>query len=395
MTNLPVIVSGLLIVQLYGFINAVVSLIASNLILAVIRFTVARVAHNSRMSTLDLSRKFLGNRGAIFIAFVLLFSTLILFTEETSLAGKYLSFLFKINEGQNVDLPIQFGVGIGILSTLLCMEGIVALRRSAVIFFPLIILLLVVVVFLSNGKAVSLNEMPFSWSSFSYGTSLMVATGLGITADLPTFFRHRRSWRDSVIAIIYIQIIMFIVGFLSLYLGMLVDPVSGLNISDPSTISPLFRISLIMFILISTVFANVANIYSASVGWEALAPKSLIGRGEYLILGLGLVASYVSFTSLINTGTMLSVSEDFLVLLCVLFIAGYFIQLLSKKSPSSNEQLIYIISFVLSSVLICLQEYNVINFRFPIIVAGVSLEIFVLLLGFLFKKILFKPKLLP
>ncbi len=69
--------------------------------------------------------------------------------------------------------------------------------------------------------------------------------------------------------------------------------------------------SLIVFVFLSVICANVANVYSASVGWEVLAPSALVGRKEYLILGLGLTVIFIFVSNLFSVELLLNSSRLF------------------------------------------------------------------------------------
>jgi hypothetical protein len=121
----------------------------------------------------------------------------------------------------------------------------------------------------------------------------------------------------------------------------------------------ILRFSLILFIFVSVICANVANVYSASVGWEVLAPAGLVGRKEYLILGLTLTTIFILFSDLVPVELLLSISDISLVSLCIILVLGSMITKQLKKEPDKCLQISYFLAWFLSSAVDIVQSlYN-------------------------------------
>lgn len=346
--SLPILATSVLVLQQNSFYGAALTIIVGNAILWFIRLGIIVMSHKDRQSTLDISRTYLGGMGAYAIGALLLISTLAWFIAQTTAASNTLTHLMKFSEDPSIDRFIQMSVLIGVLSTFLCMEGITLLKKMASFIFPFLLVAFIVIIFM----------LPFHWPkqetaalSLS-GLTLVLATNLGITSDLPTFFRHSKSMQTSIMALTLIQLCSLALGLFGLYFGSIIAGPFELNeTAILGTGNDVLRISLIVFVFFSVICANVANVYSASVGWEVIAPKALVGRKEYLILGLILTTVFILVSNLFSVEFLLHATDCSLVNLCIILILGHVISQLSKRGPSSFERNTYFIAWLLSTVI--------------------------------------------
>jgi hypothetical protein len=100
------------------------------------------------------------------------------------------------------------------------------------------------------------------------------------------------------------------------------------------------KYALIVFIFVSAVCANV---YSASVGWELVAPKSLVGRQEYLILGLSLTMFYIH--------GVLAIADSALVNFALVLLVAYVL----NKSFTHTQKMICFSAWVVATVVNAIQ----------------------------------------
>jgi len=352
-----------------------------NAILWFIRLGIVSMSHKKRQSTLDISREYLGHYGGYFIAVLLLLSTLFWYITQTSVASNTITRLITIQEDAKIDKFAQVSVFLGVVSTFLCMEGIVLLRRLSTFSFPILFVCFFIIFFSLPDRSLAVNGNPTSL----VGLSLVLATNLGISADFPTFFRHSRSWGDSVKALIVIQLGSILLGIFSLYFGSLI--LKSFEINQKLALAEtngLLYYAIILFIFFSVISANVANVYSASVGWEVLAPASLIGRKEYLILGLGLTIIFILFSK-ISLGGLLEFSDTSLVFLCLILVTGFLVSRWTKKPPSSFMKGAYFVAWVFATLSYLLHHYY---FRqVPVIALGFSVILIVIMLSLLALKL--------
>lgn len=341
--SLPILTPSILLLQLTNFTSAVITLILGNLILYIMRLGILAICGTSRKSTLDIARDCVGKFGGYFVAIILLLVSIAWFIAQTTIASNALTYLIHINEG-HVNRFIQTSVALGIVSTLLCMEGIKVLRYLSTYALPVLIIAFI-------GVLITAPRPSVTWelSSISLiGLPLIIGTNLGVTADLPTFFRHARSSRDSHLALIIIQIFTLALSLSALYLFSIINPWVGINenIHHGSTLS-FFLISLIF---LSNICANVANVYSASVAWEIIAPI-FAGRKEYLILGLGLTTIFILVSNIFSVDLFLSITDGAFMNLCLVLLLAYLIQNFKKHPPTVIEKIIYLIAWLIATLL--------------------------------------------
>lgn len=350
-TSLPILATSILVLQKNSFLGAALTILVGNAILWFIRLGIIAMSHNKRESTLDLAQRYMGNLGSYVIAALLLISTLVWFLIQTTAASNALTHLISLKDRPGIDHFVQASVILGLASTLLCMEGIVLLRKLSVIALPILLITFLLILYYAPSFSHE-NHQKLSLS----GLSLVLATNLGITADMPTFFRHSKSWKDSIIALTATQLMSLILGGASLYLGSLINGIFELNenllLQENETV---LRYALILFIFISAVTANVANVYSASVGWEVIAPKALIGRQEYLILGLGLTMFYILFANICSPDALLTVSDNALVNLSLVLVLAYILTNTQREMLNRFQKVSFFLAWAVATSLNAIQ----------------------------------------
>ncbi len=323
----------------------------------VIRLGIIAMGYKKRQSTLDIARDYLGKTGSYFIAMLLLLSTLFWFITQTTTGSFSITHLLHIEESAKINQFMQVGVLLGTLSTLFCMGGIVLLRKLSMVAFPILAVAFVMILFALPDSSPAHNNHSLSLA----GLTLVLATNLGITADLPTFFRHSRSWQTSVKALTLVQLVSIVIGICGLYFGSIIT--QGLEVNEASIHAAgngALTIPLICFIFLSVICTNVANVYSASVGWELIAPKNLVGKKEYFILGLGLTTIFILVAGLIPTDLLLRIFDSSLVNLCIVLVIAYMIRERRRQLPDQFGQTSYFTAWLLSSVINALQFSHVV-----------------------------------
>jgi purine-cytosine permease-like protein len=371
-TSLPVLATSILVLQNNSFLGSALTIIVGNAILWFIRLGIVSMSHDKRQSTMDLVREYFGTIGTYFIAGLSLISTFAWFLEQTTTASNALTNLVSINESPDIDRSIQVSVILGLASTLLCMEGIVLLKRLSVICFPILLIAFIVILFhvpyftYHNSNTLSLS-----------GLSLVLATNLGITSDIPTFFRHSKSWTHSIKALGITQIASLLLGLASLLLGTIINETFKINDSLLLENSyELLRYTLIIFIFVSAVCANVANVYSSSVGWEIVAPKALIGRQEYLMLGLGLTMLYILMTNTFSPNILLSISDDAFVNLCLVLVIAYAWRRSEMPLPGKTDRAAFFLAWGLSTLLNIVQlAFKPLQSFSPLFISTISIVV--------------------
>lgn len=378
--SLPLLATSVLVLQENSIYGAALTIIVGNAILWFIRLAIILMSYKKRQSTLDLAREYLGKVGGYFIAVLLIISTLAWFIAQTTAASRALTELIKIQESQRIDQFTQVSVFLGVISTFLCMEGIVLLRKLTTYAFPILVAALVIAF-----CTMPIHIPPQTNAALSLsGLALVLGSNLGITSDLPTFFRHSRSLQTSITSITVVQLVSLVLSFAGLFLGSIITGVLDINhtvaLGDTHT---LLRYALVVLIFVSVICANVANVYSASVGWEVVAPKALVGRKEYLILGLGLTTIFILVSDVFSVEFLLNTSDSSLVNLCIILTLGYLISRLTKRLPNLFEQTSYFLAWLGATVVNTLQYSGVVFEQFSSVSVGTAAIFLSLFLAFL------------
>lgn len=384
-TSLPILATSILILEHNSLVGAILTIIVANAILWFVRMGIIVMSHKSRQSTLEISRDYLGMVGNFFIAILLLISTQVWFITQTTAASNTLINLITLEESSSINQFMQMSVLLGIISAFLCMNGMVVLRKLSTYTFPFIITAFFVIIFRLPYPVMDSNLNPTSLS----GLTLILATNLGLTSDLPTFFRHSQSLYASVKALTIIQVISLLLGLFSLYFSSIVNHHFAVN--DQlilSTGDETLRLALVVFIFLSVICANVANVYSASVGWELVAPKALVGRKEYLILGLGLTTVFILFANIFSLEFALSISDGSMVNLCIVLILGFMISRQHGRLPNFFEQTTYFTAWGLATVINILQFSDVVLFEYSSLLASFIVIVMIVFCASLGKKCL-------
>jgi len=345
-TSLPILATSLFVLKGNSFLGAVCTIVVGNAILWFVRLGILAMTYEKRQSTLDISRQYLGPVGGYFIAVLLLSSTLSWFVAQTTSASDTLTHLISLSGDVRINRFIQMSVLLGVISSFLCMEGISLLRRLSTFCFPLLVIAFFVIIFTLPPPNLD-SEGRLSLS----GLTLVLATNLGITSDLPTFFRHSVNWKTAIKALTIVQLVSLFLGICSLYCGSIFDQGFEINKTLVSTNEgSLLWVALTVFVSLSVICANVAHVYSASVGWEILAPRALIGRKEYLILGLFLTYIFIMVADLFSIELAVQITDSSLVNLSLVLILGYLISRITGKLPQKGEQWAYFFAWLLATL---------------------------------------------
>jgi purine-cytosine permease-like protein len=372
--SLPVLMSSILLIQKSNFLSAIFTLFLANIILWVIRYIIIKMSFDKRKSSIDLSIEYFGRIGTYFIAVLLLLSTVSWFVLQTSIASNALDVLIKVEQNTGVNKFMQIGVLIGILSTLFCMNGIKVIKWVSMISFPILIIAFIGMIIGSNHSLPSNNG--FSISSLP----IILTTSLGITIDLPTFFRHSKSQKDSYKALTVVQVVSFIIGVGGIYLGSILLPWFGINENNYFiTNNFLLKNSLIIFIFISAICANISNVYSSSVGWEIIAPI-FAGIKEYLILGLGITIIYILIVNVFSLELLANLTDYASVNLSFVLVLGYLWKIITKSKICNLEKIIYFYTWALATIINILQIFNLILQNTSALLVGFLIVFFSLII---------------
>ncbi len=387
--NLPYLSSSILLTQRYSFYSALVTVIIGNLILWIIRFGLVKISFNKRKSTLDITHDCFGRIGAYIISFALLLDALAWFFIHTSVASNLLASFFNFRSFSETNHFIQLSIIIGVTSTALCMEGMKSLRILASVAFPLLL-----ITFVGTLMSASSSTTPYVdaiskdlGGSFSLGgISLVLSSSLGSTVDLPTFFRHRRSWQDSINALTIFQVASLLIGIGALFLAQMIHVGLESGEYEVKIFSDQQKYFLSIFLFISAIYANVYNVYSSSVGWEVVAPKSLVGRKEYMIIGLALTIFFISFYNMFSLHGLLDIADSSMMNLCIVLFCFFLTCKIAYKSRNVKEKCLYLLAWLIASAFNMLQVFHYGFISTYVLLTSISIIVFFSFMNALLEK---------
>lgn len=305
-----------------------------------------------KKSTLDVAKDYLGIAYWA-VAVVLLFATVAWYVTQNTYASNSILHLFSVNYVDKSSQYIQLVVLIGVVSTLFCMEGMTLVRKCATISFPFLFLFIIAIFFLIPRPSINWSLANFSLA----GVPIVIATNLGVAADIPTFFRHSASKKASMQALAIISVFNLALSVIGIFFAGLITPWQGINVNNPQMYAhDTTRWVLMGFLFLSAINANITNIYSASVAWEVLAPR--LARKEWLILGLCLVIVTVLVINVFSLSWLLSFADSGLVSLTLIFIAGYLIDKHLKMGSSNQDRLACAAAWIASFTFTALQSFG-------------------------------------
>ena len=380
-TSLPVLNSSIQLFHQYGLATAFWILFFGNIVIWLFAFSIVQMSANTTKNTLDNVRDYLGSTGSWTVGIVLLISTLAYYVTQTNLTTEIILSLFPFKEGYAINQFFQFGVVLGIVSVLSIMPGINGLRWLATIAFPIIMLaFLGLLFFIPSSNPLTVTILPSLGSiAIALGTSLSVAV------DYPTFFQHSKSKKSSIIAVTAIQIITFLIGIGGLYLGQYIGATHNLSGWDVVINDALFvKILFFLMVVLSCLCVNTVNVYSASIAWELIAPKILLGKKEYTILGLGLTSFFILTTGILSVEFLLTLTAGPLTNLCFILVCGYLGKLIVGELEA-RDKLIFFIGWLIGSAITVIARLQS-ELNIYLLLSGLFLSISIVVLVFFIKK---------
>lgn len=347
-TSIPVLNASIQLLHQNGFWRALGILLVGNILVWCIAMLIVRMIGNKKKNTLENAKDYLGHWGVYPLALVLIVSTIASFVLQINLATEIILQIVNLHYSVHVNSFMQVGVVLGVLSTFVCMEGIKGLRWIALISFPILILSFLGVLVFAGGESVVALQAKTTIGSLA----IAFGTSLGVAVDYPTFFQHSKSKRDSFYAVTSIQALTFLIGvgglLLGRHIGSTQDVTEWQMIFDADV---WIRALFLLLVVLSCLCVNSVNIYSASIGWELLAPDALTGRKEYLILGLGLTSIFILLTNLVPVYLFLTITDVTLATLCLVLVTAYLGKLWLRVRVAEWEKMAYFAVWTLGTIL--------------------------------------------
>lgn len=289
---LPVIMVGHLLFNKYGFHSACLAIMAGNLVLLALACLSAKMSFERKLPTTDNAMHYFGKNGARCFACALLFSKTCWFGLQLNMMVLSLESIFP---GL---MPSYFSATLlGLLIICVASFGIRGLSFLSSLSMPLLVGTMGYAAYAVSPQESFLDNRPLGIE----GISIAIATGITAVIDMPTYFRHARSRRDGILAVlVFLVIAVPLVEFLGVYLclknngGTLVE---SLQRSD----SLIWNLWVCAFFLLAGWTTNITNLYSAANCLGTLLPK--VSERKRMVL-IGTCGMFLAMMQILNYFTL-------------------------------------------------------------------------------------------
>ena len=275
--SVPILTTGAQIALSHGMKDAFFSIVLGNSLLFLISISIVLMGFRTRLNAVQNAELIIGKTGGRVLAFLILV-TMIGWLPRQLFAG---SELLKMMPAFS---KVQIGSLIGGLASLLTLFGIKGLKIACLIATIPLMAISLILLFVINPHALHSELFSIPTKMDLSGTSLIVAVLVASIIDYPTFFRHGKTKKHVVIALITIPIITIIMQVVGLFL-------THSYLTNKQMFSEVIfhnqahAVLLSIFLILSMITSAAWNIYAASIGWESLFPTHK-GRIQYAVIGL-------------------------------------------------------------------------------------------------------------
>lgn len=341
--GLPMIAAASHIARSSGTFVAISSILIGNLILWLIGFSIISMTKNEKKNAIDNVKFFMGISGEYLAATVLILSFLSWYILQISQAMSGLGAVLPIGSSLATNDILRFGTAIGFISALVSIKGIVIIRKICTYIFPFLLAYILYVLFMKSEGILWINSPEY----FSlYGIITIVTIFLPGVVNFPTFFRHSKSYQDSILALTFTMIFLALFQFLALLLGIGYTS-SFLSSRDADAFSIFFAS---FFILSSYLCCNIVNIYFASATTESIFKRYSSGK-EFAIIGLMGTAAYTFMQVSTPMLFLQTFTNDVIGALGVVLIVAFVIKLFVKHRPRKIEKTVNVLCWIVGSAI--------------------------------------------
>lgn len=268
---LPVLIVGQRLGKTYGFAHAAISILIGNFLLFLLGIIYAKMAVESRQTTVRNAEIYFGNKCSKLFAFDIILTLIGWFSIQLAL----------ISSGTRNTMLL------GLFITLAALKGIKSLSKLAYISIPILISTIIYTVY----KSFFVVEQVSIIKTFSLsGISLVLATAIMAVIDLPNYHRFSKSLKESTIGIfILLMCVLSSVEIAGAYIG----------IRLPIEISTV--------LVLAGLATNNANLYSSAVTMEIIFPlfpyfvrTLILGTVGTLLACLGIMDRFEEILSIMG-----------------------------------------------------------------------------------------------
>jgi cytosine permease len=288
---LPVILIGHTLCMKYGFVSALIAILAGNLFLFAIALFSARLSVEKRYTTPEMAEQHFGPRGVRLFALILMLTKLGWFAIQLTMMSESIRTTFGLS------IPLSaLNIGLGCLIVLVALFGLRAIGLLSSASLPMMVGTMLLALYFGAQRPFTI--LPSQGLGIE-AISVAIAAAITAVLDMPTYFRFAKSPKDAYIA----------VGSLFLLALPLIETVGVLLASfhpGKSMVTTLLGTSFLwncwvtLFFILAGWTTNNTNLYSANICFGALLkhlpePKRIALLGTFGI-ALSLVPLLPSFT---------------------------------------------------------------------------------------------------
>jgi len=305
--SVPGLITGLEIGQSIGIAQGIFAFLLGGLILSIMGAVTGLVGMHNRLTACMTMKFVFGSTGANILSFAFVLSLLGWYGVNIDLFSRVTQELWQ----QLFDYSPQIWlleIIAGVLITLTTIWGFKLLERISTLFIPLLFLVIAYMLYQSLGYQ-SENVVNQVDNGFTFGEAVSAVVGSFIVSVvlMPDFTRYSASKKDTVVA-------SFLPFFLLSSFVYLASAMAGLAVGESDVLVVMLTLGLGSFafflLIISSWTTNVINLYSASLGLNAIKPKM---KEWHIIIFAGVLGTIISSFNLLDNFI------DFLFSLSIIF----------------------------------------------------------------------------
>lgn len=260
---LPPILVGYELTRSFGTLTAFIAIGIGNILLSFLALICSEMTWRNKRTTPDNAGFYLGELGKKGVSILLALAMIGWFAIQTQVVAVDVATSTLMPESlTRAILAIVFAA-----SLLYGLKGITRLSDLAV---PVMTLTLFIVLFFTYG----VNEIDTSsgWNIDLKAISMVMALAIGVSIDMPTFFRLARTRRDSHIGALVTMLIG--IPFVECCGVLLATWSSGNTVMEALRLSnmPFWDIWIGLFLVLAAWTTNTTNLYSAAMALKCLIP---------------------------------------------------------------------------------------------------------------------------
>jgi len=267
---MPVLMVGQQIAVHYGLLAAAIAIALGNLFLLSVGIPYIQLAYEKKYSTIQNAINCFGKAGTFIVGVSMLVALIGWFAIQLQLVSLSSVHLLNICFGQDICTSIFVTIFWGAIMTLMALFGLRSINMLADLSMPLLVLTI-------GYATLKAAYMPFKAVPVEMGLlkgiTLVIASTLLVVVDIPTYYRHARSTKDSFFS-------LFLLYAFATPLIQLVGAYIALH-SNGSSIVDMFaqqggfwwQLWIGSFLILAGWTTNNTNIYSAAITLESFFPS--------------------------------------------------------------------------------------------------------------------------